>query len=97
MKIVVECAKMAFQIKTHRTKRQCLEGGVRHALLLTNKSLPRLHLSRPYRRKDRDLKKIIPLYTFGALANAYTEDTFYEADKVPNKEGGKKIILSKRI
>jgi hypothetical protein len=41
-------------------------------------------------KTDRDLKKIIPLYTFGAL-DAYTEDTFYEADKYLTKEG-KKII-----
>jgi hypothetical protein len=46
--------------------------------LLTNKSLPRLHFQDLIGLKtDRDLKKIIPLYTFGALANAYTEDTFY--------------------
>jgi hypothetical protein len=38
-------------------------------------------------KTDRDLKKIIPLYTFGALANAYTEDTFYEQTKYLTKEG----------
>jgi hypothetical protein len=44
--------------------------------LLTNKSLPRLHFQDLIGLKtDRDLKTI-PLYTFGALANAYTEDTF---------------------
>jgi hypothetical protein len=81
MKIVVECAKMAFQIKT-QNKEQCLEGvTVRHAYWRTRVCHVCIFQDLIGLKTDRDLKKIIPLYTFGALANAYTEDTFYEADK----------------
>jgi hypothetical protein len=53
MKIVVECAKMAFQIKKHRRKEQCLEGvTVRHAPATDEQEFTTA-LSRPYRLGKR--------------------------------------------
>lgn len=95
MKIVVECAKDGVSNKNTGAKEQCLEGvTVRHALATDEQEFATFADFKTLAtwKADRDLKKIIPLYTFGALANAYTEDTFYEADKKYLTKEGKKII-----
>ena len=95
MKIVVECAQDGVSNKNTGAKEQCLEGvTVRHALATDEQEFATFAAFKTLAtwKADRDLKKIIPLYTFGSLANAYTEDTFYEADKKYLTKEGKKII-----
>lgn len=91
---IIECAQAEAQTLNTGAKEQCLTGPViRHALAPTDQEFATAASAKTLAdwRTAEANKEIIMLYEIEQLANADTDDTYYEARKKYKTKNGKKI------
>lgn len=91
---IIECAQAEAQTLNTGAKEQCLTGPViRHALAPTDQEFATATSAKTLSdwRTAEANKEIIMLYEIEQLANADTDDTYYEARKKYKTKNGKKI------